>query len=101
MRVLMQVAKATLSDANVMLDSTLGAADQFGASSTGTFEEPVRERFKAAAAVSPRFLLLDFRYCGACAFHSFFEVHCVERLKYSFRCCLAYAFYSFFEVHSV
>ncbi len=67
MHVLMQVAKATLSDANVMLDSTLGAADQLGASSAATFEEPVRERFKAAAAVSPRFLLLDFRYCLAYA----------------------------------
>ena len=55
-----QVAKATLSDASVMLDSTIDV-DQFGASSTGTFGEPVRERFKAAAAVSPRFLLLDFR----------------------------------------
>lgn len=60
-----QVAKATLSDANVMLDSTIDA-DQFGASSGGTFEEPVRERFKAAAAVSPRFLLLDFRCHLAC-----------------------------------
>ena len=65
MGMVVQVAKATLSDANVMLDSTIGA-DQFGASSAGTFEEPVRERFKAAAAVSPRFLLLDFRYCLAC-----------------------------------
>lgn len=62
---IVQVAKATLSDANVMLDSTLDA-DQFGASTGGTFEEPVRERFKAAAAVSPRFLLLDFRYHLAC-----------------------------------
>ena len=44
-----------------MLDSTIDA-DQFDASFGATFEEPVRERFKAAAAVSPRFLLLDFRY---------------------------------------
>lgn len=79
MRVLVQVAKATLSDANVMLDSTLGAADQFGASSVGTFEEPVRERFKAAAAVSPRFLLLDFRYSQASAVSNFlFEAHSVD-----------------------
>ena len=50
-----------MSDANVMLDSTI-LATQLGGSSIDMFEDPVRERFKAAAAVAPRFLLLDFRY---------------------------------------
>lgn len=58
-----QVAKATLSDANVMLDNTSGADQMDGRSGDhGHSEDPVREHFKAAAAVSPRFLLLDFRY---------------------------------------
>ena len=55
-----QVAKATLSDASVLLDSLTGD-DQLNGSSGDTFEGSVRERFQAAAAVSPRFLLLDFR----------------------------------------
>ncbi len=56
----MQVAKATLSDASVLLDSLTGD-DQLNGSSGDTFEGSIRERFQAAAAVSPRFLLLDFR----------------------------------------
>lgn len=59
------MAKATLSDASVMLDSTI-LANQLGGSNIDMFEDPVRERFRAAAAVAPRFLLLDFRYCTAC-----------------------------------
>jgi len=55
-----QVAKATLSDASVLLDSLTGD-DQLNGSSGDTFEGSIRERFQAAAAVSPRFLLLDFR----------------------------------------
>lgn len=55
-----QVAKATLSDASVLLDSLTGD-DQLNGSSGDTFEGSTRERFQAAAAVSPRFLLLDFR----------------------------------------
>jgi len=57
----LQVAKATLSDASVMLDS-LNRDEQSHSSYHDTFEGSVRDRFQAAAAVSPRFLLLDFRW---------------------------------------
>ncbi|KAL3148948.1 hypothetical protein ABBQ32_001807 [Trebouxia sp. C0010 RCD-2024] len=79
----MEVAKATLSDANVMLDSTI-LANQLGGSNIDMFEDPVRERFKAAAAVAPRFLLLDFRRVqglDATAARTFFSLRSgLERL---------------------
>ncbi|KAA6425635.1 MAG: Sulfate Permease Family [Trebouxia sp. A1-2] len=57
----LEVAKATLSDASVLLDSLIGDDQPNGSSSDTFFEGSVRERFQAAASVSPRFLLLDFR----------------------------------------
>ncbi|KAL3133431.1 hypothetical protein ABBQ38_007297 [Trebouxia sp. C0009 RCD-2024] len=79
----MEVAKATLSDASVMLDSTI-LANQLGGSNIDMFEDPVRERFRAAAAVAPRFLLLDFRRVqglDATAARTFFSLRSgLERL---------------------
>ena len=74
-----QVAKATLSDANVMLDNTSGT-DQMNGRHGEASEDPVRERFKAAAAVSPRFLLLDFRYelWSPCTLHIDFSSYLVR-----------------------
>lgn len=58
--VLLQVAKATLSDPTILLDSPNGSDDLHGRPGDA-FEGTIRDRFLAAAAVSPRFLLLDFR----------------------------------------
>ena len=55
----MQVANATLSDPTILLDNVL--EEPLHSHSTDSFEGSVRERFQAAAAVAPRFLLLDFR----------------------------------------
>ncbi|DBA74396.1 hypothetical protein WJX77_006646 [Trebouxia sp. C0004] len=79
----LEVAKATLSDASVLLDS-LGNGQPNG-SSGDTFEGSVRERFQAAAAVSPRFLLLDFRRVqglDATAARTFYSLRsALERLE--------------------
>ena len=58
----LQVAKATLSEPTVMLEGgDAGGADERHGAFGDLFEGSVRDRFLAAAAVSPRFLLLDFR----------------------------------------
>lgn len=85
---LLQVAKATLSDASVLLDSLTGD-DQLNGSSGDTFEGSIRDRFQAAAAVSPRFLLLDFRsvhsiQCRHQSLHDF-----VNELCCRVHCCWA------------
>lgn len=58
-----QVAKATLSDETAMLDTFDGQEQnrQQCGSLTDPFEGSTRNKFLAAAAAAPRFLLLDFR----------------------------------------